>query len=294
MPREASISYDQIAAVAAEMKVEGRKPTLRAVRDALGQGSMSTIQRHLQRWSESQPVTPAPMIELPSDLLAAFRRAMEQAVTQAQATLTAELAEARTALEAITQEAERTTADLEAEQARAAELDATRVQLTTRMADAGERIAGLEEQAKREREAAEGARVDLAQTKLAGEHHRAECSRLKGEVERLTASLESERSGRHEAEVKAAAATASAEGLVQRMRDCDKRIGALESEASREREEAGRRIAALESALTEARKSAAGAEKDVVRLTGELAACTARLSEAQVEGKTPRKRSPET
>jgi chromosome segregation ATPase len=102
--------------------------------------------------------------------------------------------------------------------------------------------------------------VDVAQSRLAGEHHKAECARLQGEVERLTTSLETERGGRHEAEVKAAAATASAEGLVQRMGDYEKRI------------------AALESALAEARKTAADSEKEVVRLTGELAACTARLS----------------
>jgi chromosome segregation ATPase len=271
MPREASITYEQVAATAAEIKAEGRKPTLRTVREVLRQGSMTTIQRHLQRWSEAQPVTPAPAIELPSDLLAAFRRALEQSVTQAQATLASELAEARAALEAITQEAERTGAELEAEQARAIGLEAGGVELATKLAGAGERIAGLEGEVKREREAAEAARVDVAQSRLAGEHHKAECARLQAEVERLTTLLESERGGRHEAEVKTAAATASAEGLVQRLSDYEKRITALES------------------ALAEARKAAADTEKEVVRLTGELAACTARLSRTAPGTGTARK-----
>jgi hypothetical protein len=73
------------------------------------------------------------------------------------------------------------------------------------------------------------------------------------------------------------------------MGDYDKRIAALESEVSREREEAGRRIATLESAVAEARKTTADSEKEVVRLTGELAACTARLSRAAPGTGTARK-----
>lgn len=53
MAREPSITPEQVAAVAAEIRAAGGKPTIRAVREALGGiGSMTTIQRYLQRWCQ--------------------------------------------------------------------------------------------------------------------------------------------------------------------------------------------------------------------------------------------------
>jgi len=51
MGREATISYEQVAAAADTMKAAGSKPTSRAIRERIGNiGSMGTINRHLQAW----------------------------------------------------------------------------------------------------------------------------------------------------------------------------------------------------------------------------------------------------
>jgi len=53
MPRESTISYDQIAAAATKMHSQGINPTARAVRELLGNtGSMGTITKHLQQWRD--------------------------------------------------------------------------------------------------------------------------------------------------------------------------------------------------------------------------------------------------
>ena len=51
MGREATISYEQVAAAADAMKVAGGKPTTRGIRERLGNtGSMGTVNKLLQAW----------------------------------------------------------------------------------------------------------------------------------------------------------------------------------------------------------------------------------------------------
>lgn len=54
MPRESTITYKKVAAAADNILYQGKKPTTRAVRNALGVGSMSIILKHLQEWQERQ------------------------------------------------------------------------------------------------------------------------------------------------------------------------------------------------------------------------------------------------
>ena len=51
MGREATITYEQVAAAADAMKVAGGKPTSRGIRERLGNtGSMGTVNKLLQAW----------------------------------------------------------------------------------------------------------------------------------------------------------------------------------------------------------------------------------------------------
>lgn len=55
MGREATITYEQVAAAADAMKVAGSKPTSRAIRERLGNtGSMGTVNKLLQDWRAGQ------------------------------------------------------------------------------------------------------------------------------------------------------------------------------------------------------------------------------------------------
>ena len=60
------ITFEQVAAVADALAGEGQQPTIRAVREKLGDtGSPNTIHKHLTAWREARPVAAAAAPELP-------------------------------------------------------------------------------------------------------------------------------------------------------------------------------------------------------------------------------------
>ncbi len=94
MGREATITYEQVAAVANEMKLAGDKPTSRAVRGRLGNtGSMGTLTRLLREWKANQEHTIINVLALPTGLQRAILEFIDQEVTQTKATLEADLAD---------------------------------------------------------------------------------------------------------------------------------------------------------------------------------------------------------
>ena len=54
MPREASITYEEVAAIAETIKAAGGKPNPRHIRERHGSGSLGTIHRLFQQWEASQ------------------------------------------------------------------------------------------------------------------------------------------------------------------------------------------------------------------------------------------------
>ena len=54
MARESTITYEQVAEAADNLKAQNLKPTSRAVREALGSGSMATVCKLLQQWQTGQ------------------------------------------------------------------------------------------------------------------------------------------------------------------------------------------------------------------------------------------------
>lgn len=58
MPRESTITYSMVAAIADSLFKQGKKPTARAVREALGVGSMATVLKHLRQWADNQKQQP--------------------------------------------------------------------------------------------------------------------------------------------------------------------------------------------------------------------------------------------
>ena len=80
------ITFEQVAAVADALAGEGQQPTIRAVREKLGDtGSPNTIHKHLTAWREARPVAAAAAPELPQALTAAIAAEIERAAAQARA-----------------------------------------------------------------------------------------------------------------------------------------------------------------------------------------------------------------
>ena len=114
MGREATISYEQVAAAADTMKAAGSKPTSRAIRERLGNiGSMGTINRHLQAWRAGQERQIASALALPAALQRSILEFMGQELAGAKAALEAELAEQQQEVADLATENERQAADIE-------------------------------------------------------------------------------------------------------------------------------------------------------------------------------------
>jgi hypothetical protein len=54
MPRETTITFEQVALAANSIENRGGQATARAIRDALDMGSIATILKHLKKWQGSQ------------------------------------------------------------------------------------------------------------------------------------------------------------------------------------------------------------------------------------------------
>lgn len=89
MGRE-GIGLEQVAAAADALVGEGQQPSIRAVRERLGTGSMNTIQKHLSAWRASRPSV-APVHELPPALSAAIAAEIERAAARVRADYEARL-----------------------------------------------------------------------------------------------------------------------------------------------------------------------------------------------------------
>ncbi|ENZ77772.1 MULTISPECIES: DNA-binding protein [Ralstonia] len=91
------ISYEQVAAAADALVSEQLKPTLSALRERLGSGSMNTIHRHLSTWQGQQKPAARKLGEVNPRVLAALgaeiSRAADDAVADAEAALAQAMAE---------------------------------------------------------------------------------------------------------------------------------------------------------------------------------------------------------
>jgi chromosome segregation ATPase len=176
--REPTITYDQVAAAASEIKASGRKPSLRNVREALGNiGSLTTISRYLQAWNDGQPKEHKVDINIPPAVLTGIQAAISQASVEAEATVRAELVDTQQALADITAEGERTAALLDGAETKITELEMARADLAGRLDEAKAKAAEGETRhaaeielikgdLARERQAAEAARTELAKAQL--------------------------------------------------------------------------------------------------------------------------------
>ena len=79
------ITFEQVAAVADALTGEGHQPSIRAVREKLGDtGSPNTIHKHLTAWREARPAaTAAAAPELPKALATAIAAEIERAAAAA-------------------------------------------------------------------------------------------------------------------------------------------------------------------------------------------------------------------
>ena len=265
----AGVSYEQVAAAADSLVGAGQQPTIRSVRERLGDtGSPNTIHKHLTAWRSARPVAPAAAPELPPALTAAFaqelsraaaavRGEIESRLVQAQAEAT-ELAAAGEALEA-----ERDSL-IEQVAALTRERDVQAGVTAQQAADLGE----AQRRVEREQEAAENARLDAAKTRLRLEALDASVKAQEAEIGRLGDDLRKAHQDLIRAERDAAVTHA-------RLEATQAQIGQAEDRATKAEEATARAERVATEAAHAAEGTRAAAEKAQAEQAQALAAAAA-------------------
>lgn len=207
MGRESVITQEEVNSVADQLRATGAKPTARAVREALGGGSMATVLKHLHVWQSHQVRAPDTQAVLPVGLQRALVDFIAQEVASAKVTLEADLVTAQQANQDLIAESERLAAALEREQSAVKTLQADKAELSGRLGQLTKDLEEVRAETVAQREAAEHARTEKAKLELRLEG----VPRLEAEIERLNVALESERSAKVVAEQQAAVAQARLE-----------------------------------------------------------------------------------
>lgn len=239
MPREATITFDQVASIADAIKAAGGKATSRAIREQHGSGSLGTIQKLLQQWEAGQVRQVESTLTLPPALQRSILDFMSQEMTVARAELEGRLADAQQATQDLATENERQAEDIEELQAELANANSDRAALEGKAGQLEADLTVARDEIARERAAAEAARTELAKAQLRLEA----MPRLEADLEVVRAELAQERNARAEADRKLAGAESRADGLVARLADA--------AEAHK------LAVAALESQLAEQKKAVA-------------------------------------
>lgn len=267
------VSYEQVKAAADTLVAEGRKPTLRAVREQLGgTGSPNTIQRHLTKWRDARPQGPTVTVELPQTIIREIHAEIARAADTARAEIQERLAESEQEAADLAREGERLQEQNERLEARLAELTTERDVLAGKAEEQGKELVRLGHELDRERNATEQARIEVAQARLTTDAQGKQLETMALELEQLRNELRQERTARTEAQREHAAAAEGRAALAERVRDLQER----EQSAIRQVTELRERLDALNGT------SQANAT-NLARVTSELKAASESLTEARAE-----------
>ena len=280
MGRESVITQEEVNSVADQLRATGAKPTARAVREALGGGSMATVLKHLHVWQSHQVRAPDTQAVLPVGLQRALVDFIAQEVASAKVTLEADLVTAQQANQDLIAESERLAAALEREQSAVKTLQADKAELSGRLGQLTKDLEEVRAEAVAQREAAEHARTEKAKLELRLEG----VPRLETEIERLKVALESERSAKVVAEQQAAVAQARLEKTEGQLKELvvNNPVPRLDAElvklkASLDEERAVRVSAEQQAAVAQAKLEKT--EAQATDLAARLAKVEARLEE---------------
>jgi len=208
----AGVTYEQVSAVAEELTAKGLQPTIRLVREWLGdRGSPNTIQRHLSAWREARPAVGSTVLELPSALSVAIAAEISRAAAQARSEIEGQLAQAQLEAADLAMAGEALEAERDAFIGQMAGLTTERDTLAGKAAQQAADLAELSARLEREQQAAEAARVELSTARLKLEGQAERLAEQAADLDRLRVALESERKGRVVAEQEAAVLAARLE-----------------------------------------------------------------------------------
>lgn len=276
MPRAASITINDVTAIAERLQKLGIRPSVSLVMEEHGSGSRGTVHRLLREWEASQQQSIVPSAVLPAPIQAALLKLIGEEKSAATLPLTEKLTQSEHAADELARENERLADAIAEFREEAASLQAALANGEGRFASLEAELAESREAAARERQAAEAARTDLAKAQLRLEGLPA----IQQDLADARALVELERERRIAAEQNHAIAIAQRDSLEARLVELKEQL--MEAKAHEERtmkslqlerddvRRLGQSVADLRVAAESAHRDALEAKAETERVTSEL------------------------
>lgn len=250
MPREATITYDQVVRYAEAIKAEGGKPTPRQIRDRHGSGSFGTIHKLFQQWESTQALAIEAALSLPPSVQRAILEFVRHELSVGRADLEERLCQATSSAEDLATENERQAALIDEQLVTIESLRGEKAALAGRLAEIETAIGTHREDAVRERLAAEAARTEVAKLMLRLEG----LPRLEAELAELRKEYQQIDRSRQEIEKELAVSGAAYQSLELSKSEA---VASLQGRLAEAQEELRAVSAQLQAAQTERFKAAA-------------------------------------
>jgi chromosome segregation ATPase len=196
------VTFDDVAEAAENLQDEGKRVSIDAVRQVLGNASLSDIQQHLAEWRavHAGPVE-MPKVELPQAVTAALETWVRQYAKEAGAGSRAALAQVESELDAMAVSGEQLEAARAELAAEVAELTNARDDAQALAAERAEMIDRLNAELRNARQIATDALVSKAKDQLAIEGKDLQLAELRQQIERNVAASAAESDKRLTAEM---------------------------------------------------------------------------------------------
>lgn len=260
------VTFEQVVACADALAGEGVQPTIRAVRERLGdKGSPNTIHRHLSAWRDARPLVSSVTQELPQALSAAIAAEIERASARSRAEIEQRLVQAQAEATELAAVGEALEAERDGLQDQLTALTSDRDTLEGKAQQQASDLADARRRVEREQQAAESARVELATARLRIE---ALSERIKDQGEEMTRvrlALNEAQEGRVAAEQQAAVVMAKLEASEALVKRAERRVEQVEQQALKAEQR-------NESARAEAAQELRHVRDEASRLAGQLEA----------------------
>ncbi|MCK4118430.1 DNA-binding protein [Ralstonia nicotianae] len=284
------ISYEQVANAAETLLAEQLKPTLTAVRERLGSGSMNTIHRHLTAWQGRQKPAARKFGDPNPRLLNALGTEMSRVAEEAAAESEAALAQAMGEMAVLANAGEALEAERDALQQLLQQVATERDTLAGKAEEQAAEIARLNAEFERERGELASVRRALAQLELRLEA----VPHLERELGELRTQIATEQATRVAADRAAAVAEAQRDAADTARMQANERLASAESRENQVRAQLAEAQAARERTrdkLTEVVGLEAGAQAELKMLRVQMEAANPPQDTAsgQPAGQTARK-----
>lgn len=258
------ITYEEVAAAADALVADGERPTINAVRDALGTGSPNTIHRHLQAWKSTQAPARREAARLPDELAAALAEEIERQAARARADAEQAALEAQQTADALAATGEQLESEVDALTEQVAVLTGERDQVTDerdRLIEERDRLAA---ELERERNALELEREQHADARNRVTTLTEQRDQLRTELADAQATAKQAEQVQVESEKQAAVLVAKLEAEQARSADLAERLADEKSDAKAQ-------IAERMAALNESNSELMAALKRIAELEHEVA-----------------------